>query len=445
MNKYIAHTDADIKEMLQVIGAEKIEDLFSDVPESVMLNREFDLDKGKSELEVQKIVGGLAGQNSSDLVCFLGAGAYDHYCPSVVNHMLLRSEFYTAYTPYQPEISQGTLTYIFEFQTMMANLCGMDVSNASVYDGPTAVAEAMFMMANATKGNKVLVSKALNPNIINVLETYATYRDIEIEYIPVNDGVTDQEFIKNTITKEYNGVIVQSPNFYGNIEDMTDVSEVIHENKALLTMSVDPSTLAVLKTPREMGADIAVGDAQTLGLALNYGGPYLGFMTTTKKLVRKMPGRICGESTDVDGKRAFVLTLQAREQHIRREKANSNICSNQSLNALATTIYLSTMGEQGLKDVAMRSMNNAHYTFNELIKSSKFTQVHNQPFFKEFVVKYEGDVDELNKKLAEKGYLGGLNLGTYDEKLNGQILIAVTEKRTKEEIDTFVKLMEELA
>lgn len=440
MNKYIPHTDADIKEMLETIGVSSIDDLFTDLPEGVKLNREFNMENGLSELEVTKIISDLASKNKSELAVFMGAGAYDHYIPSIVHHLILRSEFYTAYTPYQPEISQGTLQYIFEFQTMIANLTGMYVSNASMYDGPTATAEAMFMATAAKRKNKILVSETINPNIKKVMETYAKFRSIEVVYVGEENGVTNVSALKELMeTGEYAGLVAQNPNFYGIIEDYTEVIETVHSNKGLMIMNVDPMSLSIVKTPGEMDVDIVCGEAQSFGIPLNYGGPYLGFLCTNKKLLRKMPGRICGETTDVDGKRAYVLTLQAREQHIRRDKANSNICSNQSLNALVATIYLSTMGKEGLKDVASRSLQGAHYLYNKLIETGKFNKVYDKPFYKEFVVSTDLDVDQMNEKLLENNILGGYHLKEHGKE--GHILFCVTEKRTKEEIDKLVEIL----
>ena len=348
MFKYLPHTEKDIQEMLEVIGINSLDDLFNEIP-SDLLGREMDIPASLSELEIYKRFADLAAKNKY-LIPFVGAGAYDHYTPSVIKHIIERQEFLTAYTPYQPEISQGTLQYIFEYQSIISELTGMHVSNASMYDGATATAEAMFMATNVRKTKKIFISKTVNPNIIKVVETYAKYRGIEIDFINEIDGVTNLSDFKEKNSKEYAGIIVQNPNFYGIIEDYSGYREILDETKGLFIMNHDLGALSILKTPAEYGVDIAVGDGQTLGIPLSFGGPYIGYLASTKKLMRKMPGRICGVTTDSEGKRAYVLTLQAREQHIRREKANSNICSNQSLLALFVTVYAAVMGKKGIKE-----------------------------------------------------------------------------------------------
>ncbi|MFL0248574.1 aminomethyl-transferring glycine dehydrogenase subunit GcvPA [Candidatus Clostridium stratigraminis] len=443
MFPYIPNSNIDEEKMLDSLGMNSLEDLFKDIPEDLRLKRKLNLNEPMSELEVSKKVKALAGKNlnSEDLVCFLGAGSYDHYVPSVIKHITSRSEFYTAYTPYQPEISQGTLQAIFEYQTMIAELTGMDVANASMYDGATACAEAAMMACENTKRKTILVSKAVHPEIRKVLKTYMRFHGEELLEIDTKDGETDIESLKANLNNNSAAVIVQNPNFFGIIEDLTEVEKVTHGNKSLLVMNVDPISLSVLKTPGEIGADIVVGDGQALGNSMNFGGPYLGFMTTTTKLMRKMPGRIVGETEDIDGKRAFVLTLQAREQHIRREKATSNICSNQSLNALTAAVYLSVMGKEGIREVAETSMRKAHYAYNELIKTGKYKKVFNKPFFKEFAVAGTLNPEVLNEKLLGEGILGGYSLDKDYEELKNSILLCVTEKRTKEEIDMLVNLM----
>jgi glycine dehydrogenase subunit 1 len=444
MFPYIPNTPTETNEMLKSIGVTSIDDLFMDIPEKIKLNRELNLENPKSELEVEKRIKSLCNMNLSidDLVCFLGAGAYDHYIPSVIKHIMSRSEFYTAYTPYQPEISQGTLQAIFEYQTMIANLTGMDFANASVYDGATACAEAAMMALENTKRNTILISKAVNPEIRSVLATYMKFHGGQVIEIDYNDGETDIEKLKNAMDKNIAGVITQNPNFFGIIEDMTEIERITHANKSLLIMNVDPISLGILKSPGEIGADIAVGEGQSLGNSMNYGGPYLGFMAASSKLLRKMPGRIVGQTTDIDGKRAFVLTLQAREQHIRREKATSNICSNQSLIALAAAVYMTTMGTKGIKEVATQCALKAKYAHDEIIKSGKYKAVFNKPFFKEFVIKSSVEVDIVNEELLNCGILGGYDLQkNYPEEKNA-ILLCVTEKRTKEEILSLVDVME---
>lgn len=440
MFKYFPHTPEDIKEMLAKIGVESLDDLFKEIPSHLRVG-ELNLPDALSEIELRKHINNLVNKNK-EYISFLGAGAYDVYTPSIISALTSRQEFLTSYTPYQPEISQGTLTYVFEFQSMICELTGMDVSNASVYDGPTATAEAMFMATSQTKRNKVLVSSTLNPRTINVLRTYAKYRGLEIVLINHENFLTSQADLENKLDAEVAAVVIQNPNFYGYIEECSNYDELIHNNKSLFIMNVDPSTLSVLKTPREYGADIACGDGQTLGIPYNFGGPYVGFMATTDKFIRKMPGRICGMTTDVDGRRGFVLTLQAREQHIRREKANSNICSNQSLMALHTVIYMALMGKRGLIDIANRAFNNAHYLEEKLLATGKFEKVTNKEFFKEFVLKAKVDIEKLNKYLEDKGYLSGYNLEQVDPSMAGLMLLCATEVRTKAEIDEFVRLVE---
>lgn len=444
MHRYIPNTEADKKRMLESIGASSINDLFSDIPDDLKLNRKLNIGNPLSETEIIDHMKGLVNKNKStdELVCFLGAGAYDHYIPSIVKHLAMRSEFYTAYTPYQAEISQGTLQVIFEYQTMITNLTGMDVTNASMYDGPTAAAEAAIMACESTRRKSIIVSKTVNPETRKVLKTYLSMRDIELIEVDMADGVTDVEKLKSLVDKNTAGVLVQSPNFFGIIEDVTEVEKVVHENKGKLIMSVDPISLGILKTPRDLGADIVVGDAQSFGNKLNFGGPHLGFLAATSKLVRKLPGRIVGQSIDKDGKRAFVLTLQAREQHIRRFKATSNICSNQGLNMTMAAIYMTTMGKKGLREVALQSTQKAHYAYNEIIKSGKFKPLFNKPFFKEFAITSDLDAGKVNKELLNKGILGGFELNKEYNELKNSILLCVTEKRTKEEIDKLVNALE---
>lgn len=437
-NKYIPHTEEDIALMLERIGVKNIDELYSDIPEDVVFKGEYDIPSAMSEIELRNHFKDLADKNTG-LKIFAGGGVYDHYSPSVVNHLLGRSEFYTAYTPYQPEISQGTLQYIFEYQSMICELTGMEASNASMYDGATATAEAMMMMvASAKKKNRVLVSATISPRVEEVVKTYAKFHGVDLTVVPEKDGVTDLDIIyKELEAGDVAGVIVPCPNKYGIIEDFTGLADKVHGVKALLTINCDPSTLAVLRTPGEWGADIACGDGQSLGMPLQFGGPYLGFMACGKATLRKMPGRVVGATKDADGKRAFVLTLQAREQHIRREKATSNICSNQSLMALYATIYVALMGKKGLVEVNKLSCDGAHYLCDKLIATGKFEMAFDKPFLKEFTLRTNLDVKKLNEYLESRGFMGGIDLG------EGLISFAVTEKRTKEEIDEFVALIRE--
>ena len=432
--KYFPHTEDDLQVMLEKAGVKDLDGLYAQIPDDIRFKGDYNLPSEMSEMEVRDTFDKLGSQNRQ-LTCFAGFGVYDHYMPSVIPSLLQRSEFLTSYTPYQAEISQGTLHYIFEYQSMMAELTGMDISNASMYDGTTACAEAMMMaVAAGKKQNKVLVSASLNPRTRKVLDTYALHHGIELGTIALKDGVTDLDDLKKLLAEGgVAGVIVQQPNVYGIVEDFTGFAEACHEQKALFVMDSVAADLAVLKTPGEWGADIAVGDGQSLGIPMQFGGPYVGYMCCTEKLIRKMPGRIVGMTKDNRDQRAFVLTLQAREQHIRRQKATSNICSNQSLMALFVTIYLSLMGKQGMKESAQLSYAGAHYLCDELLKTNRFSLVYDKPFFNEFYVKYDGDVDTLYQRFIDAGFLGGV-------KFDNGILFAVTEKRTKEEIDNLVKI-----
>lgn len=435
-NRFIPHTPEDIAVMLERIGVKSLDDLYSDVPSEVVFKEEYDLPEGLSEIELRRLFKDL-GKKNRTLTVFAGQGAYDHYSPSVIPHLLSRSEFYTAYTPYQPEISQGTLQYIFEYQSMISELTGLEATNASMYDGATATAEVTFMMvASARKRNCVLLSETLNQRVINVVKTYLGFHGVELRTIPEKEGVTDLEALASMVRSEdVAGVILPQPNKYGLIEDFSGVAEIVHSSKALFAINADPSALSVLRSPAEWGADIACGDGQSLGMPLQFGGPYLGFISCGKAQLRKMPGRVVGATTDASGNRCFVLTLQAREQHIRREKATSNICSNQSLMALYATIYMSLMGEKGLRDVNIASCDGAHYLYERLTQTGKFEDPFHKPFLKEFTLKTSLDIDSVNKKLSGHGIMGGVNLG------GGLVAFAVTEKRTKEEIDSLVNLM----
>ena len=434
--KYFPHTESDLKAMMDKVGVKDLDGLYAQIPDAVRFKNDYQLPSEMSEIEVRQLFDKLGSQNRQ-MTCFAGYGVYDHYTPSVILSLLQRSEFLTSYTPYQAEISQGTLHYIFEYQSMMAELTGMDISNASMYDGTTACAEAMMMaVAAGKKQNKVLVSDTLNPDTRKVLDTYALHQGIELETIAEKDGVTDIDDLKSRIAQGgVAGVIVQQPNVFGIVEDYTGFAEACHEQKALFIMDSVAADLAVLKTPGEWGADIAVGDGQSLGIPMQWGGPYVGYMCCTEKLIRKMPGRIVGMTKDNRDQRAFVLTLQAREQHIRRQKATSNICSNQSLMALFVTIYMSLMGKQGLKEAAELSYAGAHYLCDKLLATGHFSLVYDKPFFNEFLVRYDKDLDELISFYIMNGILPGVKMS------DGSLLMAVTEKRTKEEIDFFLSIL----
>ena len=430
---YFPHTEEDVRAMLERIGVNSLDDLFSDVPADFVFKGESDLPSAMSEQQVRDYFEKLASMNTK-LKVFVGQGAYDHYIPSVIPYITGRSEFITAYTPYQCEISQGTLRYIFEWQSMICRLTGMDIANASVYDGPTAAAEAMRMCIACTKKrNSVIVAASLLPNVIDTIRTYARYSGINVivsEHVAedVAEGVLDLA-----------GVIVPSVNRYGIVENHAGLAGLVHGAGALLVEYCDPSTLAVLKTPAEWGADIAVGDGQSLGIPLCYGGPYVGFMACRNEFMRKLPGRIVGQTTDAEGRRCFVLTLQAREQHIRREKATSNICSNESLLALWCTVYLSLMGPEGMKRVNELSFDGAHYLYSELMKTGLFEEVFpNAPFINEFVLKPLCPADKLQQALLDGGYFAALQTE------EGYVTFCVTEKHSREEIDGLVAIVKEV-
>lgn len=444
MFPYIPNGSIEKEEMLKSIGVSSIDALFNDIPDGLKLKRRLNIGEPYSEIRLSSYIKELAGKNKNtdDYICFLGAGTYDHFIPSVVNHMAGRSEFYTAYTPYQPEISQGTLQVIFEYQTMICSLTGMDVSNASMYDGGTAAAEAAMMAIENTKRKRIVVSRTVHPDIRKILKTYLRFKNAEYIEAEEADGVTDFEKLRALVDGNTAGVIVQNPNFLGIIEDYSEIEKLVHSNKSLLIMEVNPISLGILKTPGEIGADIAVGEGQSLGNSLSFGGPYLGFMAATSKFTRKIPGRIAGQSEDVDGKRAFVLTLQAREQHIRRQRAASNICSNQALNALRAAIYMSLLGREGIKEAAIQSMQKAHYAHSELIKSGKFKPLFNKPFFNEFVIKGDTKAADVTKILLQNKILGGYEIGNDYSLYMDAMMFAFTEKRTREEIDKLIQVME---
>ncbi|MFC2493014.1 MAG: aminomethyl-transferring glycine dehydrogenase subunit GcvPA [Prevotella sp.] len=435
--KFFPHTEEDIKLMLDKIGVPSLDALFAEVPEEIRFRRDYDLPSAKSEIEIRNLFGNLGKQNKQ-LTVFAGGGVYDHYTPSIVPYLVSRSEFLTSYTPYQAEISQGTLHYIFEFQSMMAELTGLPIANASMYDGSTATAEAAIMaVASGKKANKVLISETVDDKILAVIRTYTHFQGVQIEVVPAEDGATSRTAMQEKLQQGgVAGMIVQQPNKYGIIENYDGFADDCHQQKALFVMNSVAADLALLKSPGELGADIAVGDGQSLGIPMQFGGPSVGYLCCTEKLMRKMPGRIVGQTKDNRGQRAFVLTLQAREQHIRREKATSNICSNQSLMALWVTIYLSVMGKEGLKEAAQMSVDGAHYLYEKLIQTGKFKPAFNQPFFNEFCVKYVGgDLDQLQQRLLDNGILGGIKLA------DDMLMLAVTEKRTKEEVDLLVSLV----
>lgn len=435
MHKYFPHTEADIRQMLAKVGVGSLEELYADVPEALKMSRNHNLPDARSEIEIREFFGKLSAQNR-ELHVLAGGGVYDKYVPAAVSRLCSRSEFLTSYTPYQAEISQGTLHYIFEYQTMMARLTGMEVSNASMYDGTTATAEAMLMAdAMSKKSRKVLVSDTVDAKTVAVVQTYAHYHGVDIELMPAHEGVTDRVALSARLAAgDVAGLVVQQPNRYGIVEDFAGLADEVHAQKALLIVNSIAADLALLKTPGEWGADIAVGEAQSLGIPMNFGGPYLGYMCVTEKLMRKMPGRIVGQTVDTHDERTFVLTLQAREQHIRRQRATSNICSNESLMALWVTIYMSLMGKQGMVEAARLSYDGAHYLCEQLAQTGHWRLRFQQPFFNEFCMSYDGDVDAFQKKALEAGFMAGLKISP------DTVMFAVTEKHTKEELDTLVRL-----
>ena len=438
-HRYLPMTEEDKKDMLAAIGVSSIDELFSDIPEQVRFKREYNIKKAKSEPALLKELSQLAAKNA-DLrhnTSFLGAGVYDHYIPVIVDHVISRSEFYTAYTPYQPEISQGELQAIFEFQTMICELTGMDVANSSMYDGGTSLAEAAMLSCGQTRRKKVLVSSTVHPEAKEVLRTYAKGQRIEVVEIPYQNGLTDVEALKGLIDGDTAAVLVQYPNFFGGIEPLKELEEVIHSAKALMVVSSNPLALGVLTPPGKFGADIVVGDAQPFGIPTAFGGPHCGFFAVTNKLMRKIPGRLVGQTVDDQGQRGFVLTLQAREQHIRRDKATSNICSNQALNALAASVAMTALGKKGVREMAEANIRKAYYA-KQACRQKGITIVFESPSFNEFVVKLNKPIKEINQELLTSQIIGGYDLGRDYPELANHMLIAVTELRTKEEIDTFV-------
>ena len=440
--RYLPMTDDDQQSMLQTIGVNHMEELFADVPEEIRYHGNMPIEEALDETALIKEMTRLEKKNIhvKDYTSFLGAGVYEHYIPSVVQHMLLRSEFYTAYTPYQPEISQGELQGIFEFQTMICELTGMEVANSSMYDGPTALAEAAMMSAGQTKKTKILVSKTVHPEARQVLKTNARAQHQEVIEIEESNGLTDLSALEQAYDDNVGSVIVQYPNFFGQVEDMQAIEKITHQEKAMFVVSSNPMSLGVLEAPGNFGADVVVGDAQPFGIPTQLGGPHCGYFAVTKKLMRKVPGRLVGQTTDTHGQRGFVLTLQAREQHIRRDKATSNICSNQALNALAASIAMSTLGKSGFQEISRQNLQKAHYAVKRL-KDSGVTVKTEGTFFNEFVIKLPQPVQKVNEQLLAHGILGGVDLGLFYEGKEDEMLVAVTELRSKEEIDQFATLV----
>lgn len=441
--RYSPNTTEDKNQMLQSIGYGKIEELFHDIPEDIRRAAVLDVGDGMSEYELKKHVKKIAAKNRSldELTSFMGAGAYEHYIPSFIDQLLLRSEFYTAYTPYQPEISQGTLQAIFEYQTLICELTGMDAANASVYDGATAAAEAVSMAVAAARRSKILYSKGLHPEYIQTLKTYAWAQGNEMIGIDMDKGITSISEAEAKMSKDIACIVVQYPNFYGCVEELQKLAKIARDQKALLiAVNNEPVALGLLKTPGELGADIVAGEGQSFGNPVAFGGPHLGYLAAIEKYVRRLPGRIVGRTQDIDGKPGFVLTLQAREQHIRREKASSNICSNQALCALAASMAMCAIGKEGLREMAETNLQKAHYAFKKLtsIKGIEAAYPH-RPFFNEFVLKVPVPASEIIGTLAKEGILAGVDLGKFYAHLSDHLLICVTELRTREEIDHFAQ------
>ncbi|HCZ5720214.1 TPA: aminomethyl-transferring glycine dehydrogenase subunit GcvPA [Staphylococcus aureus] len=444
-HRYIPLTEKDKQEMLQTIGTKSIGELFGDVPSDILLNRDLNIAEGEAETTLLRRLNRIASKNitKETHTSFLGAGVYDHYAPSVVDAMISRSEFYTAYTPYQPEISQGELQAIFEFQTLICELTDMDVANSSMYDGMTSFAEACILAFSQTKKNKIVVSKGLHYQALQVLHTYAkTRKEFEVVEIDLDGTVTDLKKLEAAVDDETAAVAVQYPNFYGSIEDLEKIHSFIEDKKALFIVYANPLALGLLTPPGSFGADIVVGDTQPFGIPAQFGGPHCGYFATTKKLMRKVPGRLVGQTQDDEGNRGFVLTLQAREQHIRRDKATSNICSNQALNALASSIAMSALGKQGIYDIAVQNIEHANYAKQQFIK--KGFEVLDGTSFNEFVVKFDKPIQQVNEELVKYNIIGGFDLGVVSDDFKNHMLIAVTELRTKDEIDTFVEKAGEL-
>jgi len=423
--------------MLRAVGVDTVDELFDVIPDDVRLSEPLRMPQGMGEIELAAHVDELAAASDAGLVSFLGAGCYDHYVPAIVDAVVSKPAFFTAYTPYQPEVSQGTLQAIYEYQSMICELTGMDVSNASMYDGATAFVEAALMAARLTKRDRVVVSSAVHPEWIEVLDTYALADTIQIVSCPAQAGRTD--FARLTeLADGAAAVLVASPSFFGTIEDLQEISDVVHAAGALLVVATNPLLLGALEPPAAYGADIVVGEGQPLGNAQSFGGPGFGFLACKTEFIRQMPGRVIGRTVDVDGRPGFVLTMQTREQHIRREKATSNICSNHSLNALAAAVYLAAVGQQGLHQIALACITKAHYFHDALVASGRFERVNDAPFAHEFALRYNGDVAAMQSALLERGYLAGLDLGRLGEDYAGIVLFAVTEKRTRGQLDAFV-------
>jgi glycine dehydrogenase subunit 1 len=444
---YIPNTDADRELMLDAMGLKTIDDLFTPIPEPLRFKGELDIPSRMDQITLTRHFTKLARKNinADEHACFLGAGIYDHYVPPTVGAIIGRSEFYTSYTPYQPELSQGVLQSIFEFQTLLVNLFGMDVANASMYDGATALAEAAIMAGELTGRKRLVVPDSIHPIHREVLNTYVRHMHLSVDLIPTQNGVGDVDAIAAAVTDETAAVLIQHPNFFGNLEDVSRLGQIARDKGALFVVSVDPISLGLLNPPGEYDADIVVGEGQGLGCPMGYGGPLLGLFACKTKFLRRLPGRIVGQTLDGDGKRAFVMTLRTREQDIRRERATSNICSNEALYALAASVYMATMGKQGMRQVAELCLQKSHYAATEIAKLDGYALAFpDKPFFKEFVITTPVAPSIINEKLMERGIIGGFDLTNHYPVLGNAMLVAVTEQRTKEEIDAFVSALAEI-
>lgn len=443
---YAPNTKKDKEEMLKTIGVSTLEDLFQDIPRSLRLKEDMDIPPSMSEYELDRHMRELAEKNKAkNFVNFIGAGSYDHYVPSVVRHVLNRSEFYTAYTPYQPEVSQAVLQSIYEYQTMICELTGMDAANASMYDGASAAAESVTIASGLTRRKKAFLSKTVNPETILVTKTYAVGHEIEVGEIEMENGVTSLTSLKEKINKDVACLVIQQPNFFGNLEPVDEISAITQEAGVTLIVAVNPLSLGLLRPPSEYGADIVVGEGQVFGNPMAFGGPYLGIMAVKNKYLRRMPGRLVGVSKDGKGRRGFVLTLQTREQHIRRDRATSNICSNQALCALAATVYLSWLGKEGIRDLAAQCLQKAAYLAEKISGLKGYGLAWDTPFFNEFVIDCPVDAETVVETLMDKGILAGYPLGKTCTDFKNKLLIAVTEKRTKKEMDDLVAGLEGLS
>lgn len=442
---YVSNTPQEREYMLKEIGVEAVEEIFDSIPEEIKLKRELAVEEGMSELELKRHLQQISEVNNSlkDYTSFLGAGAYDHYIPGIIDHLISRQEFYTAYTPYQAELSQGTLQIIYEYQSMISELTGMDIANASLLDGGSAMGEAILMAARISRNKKILMSSAVHPSYREVAKTYGGPQDLEFVEISLDGSTTDLSELETNLDDDTAVIVVQYPNFYGSIEEMEQIQKLKEEyKKVLLLVVANPIALGTLTPPGQFNADIVVGEGQSLGNTLYYGGPYLGYLAckNDRKFIRQMPGRIAGATDDAEGNRGYVLTLQTREQHIRRERATSNMCTNEALNATISTIYMATMGKQGLKEVAEQSFTKAHYLAEKIDELDKFTVVNIDNYFHEFWIKAKLPVSKVLSELKENKILGGLDLSRFGEEEG--ILVSVTEKRTKEELDRLVQILE---